>query len=134
MTFANGNRYSLRSHRGELRAVCPPLPFTLQAQRSITADWRRPYIVPPPRRRASPSMKKKGGVCSHLVLVRHKPVLHVLKGEGAAPSRSCGLSGRKKRKHRVSVFFCPKSASVPPRRQSAKRGVVCPPMSRFTSC
>ena len=70
------------------------------------------YIVPPPRRRASPSYKTKGGVCSlhslrsvvASVVPVTNPSLNASKEEGQPIARGYGLEGRKKRKHRVCIF------------------------------
>jgi hypothetical protein len=87
------------------------------------------FIVPPPRRRASPAQEQIGGVCSlRFTSLRsgRKPVLPRLKGGGAAPGRSRGPSGRKKRKRPCLRFFSFRAASCRPRRRTATAGRSMP--------
>ena len=84
------------------------------------------HVLSLPLAAGLPPLKRQiGGVCSlHSATLRsgHKPVLLRLKGGGAAPGRSRGPKGRKKRKRPCLRFFPCRSASCLPCRQTpAKR-------------
>jgi hypothetical protein len=90
------------------------------------------YIVPPPRRRASPSAKTIGGVFSHRS-IRSAPIppvanpsFHGSKGEGQPPARGRGPCGRKKRKHPCLRFFPFRAASCRPRLHATTSGRSSP--------
>jgi hypothetical protein len=75
------------------------------------------YIVPPPRRRASPSHKTIGGVCSlRFTTLRsgRKPVLPRLKGGGAAPVPWPGAERKEKTQTSVFAFFPVQGGFLPP--------------------
>jgi hypothetical protein len=95
-------------HRGEPIVLSPPRAAQPTSPAYSGGGTTAAFIVPPPRRRASPSQNQIGGVCSlHSATLRsgRKPVPQRLKGGGAAPGRSRGPRGRKKRKRPCLRFF-----------------------------
>jgi len=86
-------------------------------------------IVPPPHRRASPSTKKNLlRLLSTLLQSLRSQTLHKrLKGGGTAPSRSCGLQGRKKANVHVGFFSVLGRLPASPAANPPQRVVLRPP-------
>ena len=104
-------------HRGKLSELTPPKAAQPSYYAYFGGNKAVANIVPPPRRRASPSPKKIGGVCSLRSRSGRKPVPQRLKGGGAVHGRSHGQRSRKKRNHPCLHFFLSKSgihAAPPP--------------------
>jgi hypothetical protein len=86
-------------------------------------------IVPPPRRRASPTHKKSCCVCSlrSLQSLRSQTLHKRLKGGGTAPNRSCGLQSKKKANVHVGFFSVLGRLPASPAANPPQRVVLRPP-------
>jgi hypothetical protein len=107
--------------------VCPPrnrAPF------KISELWYRnsgsQYHLP--LSRTTPLTKTRGGLCS----LRSQSLHGTLKGGNTPLPVGNEVRSRKKRKHRVCIFFCCRAASMPPRRYSDTAGRTMPTQSRLT--
>ena len=81
-------------------------------------------IIPPPRREASPSWKRIGGVCSA------NPLYNRSKGAGHPLPRGQGLRRSPKHQHPCRRFGLFKAASLPPRPCPAATGRTSPTQVR----
>ena len=111
-------------------AVCPPnANCSRVVMRSSAVPWAAAYIVPPPRREASPSRNTIGKACSAT------PAILLLKGGGSIHSRSCALQGSKNRSHPWMRVFLLEAASMPPRSPGRHSGALSArPSVAFSSC
>jgi hypothetical protein len=87
-------------------------------------------IVPPPRRRASPSQKSIGGVCFLQSLRSFRSQTRPYTAQRGRDSPQPVAGGREVEKNaniRVCVFFCSGRRPAAPAAAPPQRGVVCPP-------
>ena len=87
------------------------------------------YIVPPPRRRASPSSNahRRGLLLRSLQSLPRKPVLQRLKGGGTPTAVAVGCKVEKNANIHVCIFFCYRAASCRPTTTPTQQVVLRPP-------